>query len=160
MLNKIKNNPLPYVFIVLIIAIMFILYFTNNKDRRLHSTSNKVNIYVFYGDTCSYSQKLINYLTELKNNNDINYKFNIVYIEVWNDENNAAVLKSVAEYLNTDIDGVPFYIINNEVLQGFSTRAEDAIVEKINDAYNDKNYHDNIKDFLKDYTVIGSYPDE
>ena len=78
-----------------------------------------VNIYVFYGKECPHCEKLLEKLEYIKND----YPIKVYKYEIWHNNDNAALAKLAAEKLDTTITGVPFTIINNTSMSGYSSNS-------------------------------------
>ena len=82
----------------------------------LKVSAKSVNVYFFYGDGCNYCKKTEKYLNKIKDDYDLNiYKY-----EVYNNKENLNKLKSLSKYLNEDLKGVLYVIINNNAIIGYS----------------------------------------
>jgi len=97
---------------------------------------NPVTIYVFHGDGCPHCADLFDFLDVLSKDNDYKDKFKVVAYEVWYNYTNSLYQQRVAEYFEIDASGVPFYIIGDKPLVGYSSRLNDGIKATIDDAYN------------------------
>ena len=111
---------------------------TTKKTTKFVGERKPINLYVFYGEDCGYCYRLHLYLATLENDPSINYKFNIIDYEVWNDSENKELMKKVANELNTKVSGVPFYIIGEEIMTGYNTLYNEDIVNAINKAYEEQ----------------------
>ena len=82
----------------------------------LKVSAKSVNVYFFYGDGCNYCKKAEKYLSKIEDKYDLNiYKY-----EVYNNKKNLNNLKKISKYLNEDLKGVPYVIINNNAITGYS----------------------------------------
>lgn len=99
-----------------IIFILIMLFIFNGK-----LSAKEVNVYVFYGKTCPRCEEALEYLNKIKNK----YDLNIIKYEVWFNENNSQKMKDIANYLDVNPSGVPFVIINNTPIFGYSTGVTD-----------------------------------
>ena len=83
---------------------------------------NKVNIYFFWGQGCSYCEKEFQFLESI----DGEYReyFNIYAFEVWHDQSNRVLLDDFAEIMDETVSGVPFTIIGDETFSGFASTME------------------------------------
>lgn len=109
--------------------------------------ATRVNIYVFYGDGCSYCHNLLNYLDDLENDNNYNYMFETKKYEVWSNKTNKEIMKRVEEHFGVSRGAVPFYIIGNEYFYGFdSERTPEVLKTKIKYMY-----ENNVKDVVSKY---------
>ncbi len=111
---------------------------TSKKQKKFTGERKPINIYVFYGEECAYCYRLHLYLATLEKDSSINYKFNIIDYEVWHDSENNALMKKVGQELNYNITGVPFYIIGEEIMGGYSSLYNEDIVNAINKAYEEQ----------------------
>lgn len=101
-----------------IIFILIMLFLFNSK-----LIAKEVNVYVFYGKTCPHCEEALEYLSKIKNKNELN----IIKYEVWFNENNDQKMKDIANYLDVNPSGVPFVIIDNTPIFGYSTGVTDDI---------------------------------
>jgi len=101
----------------------------------------KINVYLFWGDGCPHCETAKLVFKKLARDNG--EYFNLIEKEVWNNDDNAYLLKSVSEELNAPADGVPYIVIGNKVFGGISDKkVQDEVVKTIKDCYNDENYVD------------------
>ncbi|MEA3398477.1 MAG: thioredoxin family protein [Patescibacteria group bacterium] len=80
----------------------------------------KVNLYFFYGNGCPHCAKEEKFLDKLERENE---NIEIFHYEVWQNRENAALLKKIANELNLDVAGVPFVIIGEETIVGYYNEA-------------------------------------
>lgn len=106
------------------------LEFAKNTEADIKPSSDKLNIYVFWGDGCPHCKHLANFLGEKKS--EIGDKINLYSFEVWNDKNNLAFLKSFGKFLGETPKGVPYLIIGSKTYSGFSD-SDDATKQEIID---------------------------
>ena len=97
-----------YLFNILFIFIVFLLF--NYKV-----SAKTSNVYVFYGETCPRCEEAMKYLNKIKKR----YDLNIYSYEVWYNDDNALKMNTVADYLDINVEGVPFIIINNTPIIGY-----------------------------------------
>ena len=75
------------------------------------------NIYLFYGDGCPHCKAAESYFDSINDKYDIKlYKY-----EVWYNDNNKQLMSDVAKKLDFNVKGVPFVIIDNTPINGFSS---------------------------------------
>ena len=106
----------------------------------VHADEKNINVYLFEGKGCPHcaaeKEFFEKYLKENKNVKLYEY-------EVWYNVDNQKLLQEVQEKLNNKESGVPYTVIGNKVIIGFSEyNTEDQIKNYINDAINDDNYKD------------------
>lgn len=94
-------------FLVFIFTFVFFSIKVNAKE---------VNVYMFYGNTCPHCEEALKYLNSIKDKYDLNiYKY-----EVFDNQDNRNLMSEISGYLDYNAKGVPFAIINNEPISGFS----------------------------------------
>lgn len=112
---------------------------------------NKVNLYLFYGDGCPHCAQeeefLKEYLKEEKNASLVKY-------EIWHSEDNREKLIKVQNKLNNHENGVPYLVIGNKVIVGYSKGSTDKRIKKYVDNYKkDKKYEDVVGKILNNKKV-------
>ena len=142
--------------IIILLSIMFLIPFNVNAlnkdykdivanivDEKIED--NKINIYLFYSETCPHCHDELEHLkvVEKKYKNKINiYKY-----EVTKNKNNNVLMNTVKSLFEFDGMGVPFTVIGEEYIYGFSensTEIEETLdkylkeddVKKTNKTYN------------------------
>lgn len=95
--------------------------------------SNQVTIYLFHGDGCPHCAAEIEFLKELKA--EYKDKINIVKYEVWKNDKNEALYEKVKEKLNTYPRGVPFTVVGEKFISGYSELSTKAIIKQMVDDY-------------------------
>ena len=89
------------------------------------NAASKVNIYLFYGEGCPHCADAEEYINTLYDKYDIKlYRY-----EVWYNENNQLKMSNVAKLLDMNVTGVPFIIINNTGITGFSKGITETTIE-------------------------------
>lgn len=99
---------------------------------------NKVNIYEFYGQECPHCIKLNSFFERIENEYGNFYKLN--KFETWHNSENLEIYKEFASVLGYEAKGVPFIVIGNQVIRGFSESKEQEIIDAITSQY--KNSYD------------------
>lgn len=85
----------------------------------------EINIYLFYGESCPHCKKEKAFLDDyLKDKTNIH----LYTYEVWNNKKNANLMEKVSEKLEIEVSGVPYLVIGNNVVQGYT---KDSTDEKI-----------------------------
>lgn len=97
----------------LILGFIVLTFFSFNFKIK----AKEVNVYVFYGNTCPHCEEARDYLNSVKSK----YDLNLVEYEVWNDADNKEIMKDVANFLDINVRGVPFVVINNTPIIGYSS---------------------------------------
>ena len=93
----------------------------------------KVNIYMFRGEGCGYCAKALDWFESIKETEGKYY--NLVTYEVWNDENNKAMMDKVANYMGDDVSGVPYIIVGEKTFQGFDDGYKAQILDQVHSEY-------------------------
>lgn len=114
----------------------------------------RVNLYLFYGKTCSHCHNFIEYFLK-------NYKeeyedyFQIVAYETWYNDENDALARSVKDEVNITSEGVPFIIVGDEFFQGFREDDGENIISSALNQYVNKKYEDIVASVIdkEDYAV-------
>ena len=99
---------------------------------------NKVNIYEFYGQECPHCIKLNSFFEILESEYGKYYTLN--KFETWHNSENLEIYKEFASVLGYEAKGVPFIVIGNQVIRGFSESKEQEIIDAITGQY--KNSYD------------------
>lgn len=122
---------------ILILLLVFLVFPLGAKAQDV------VTVYLFYGDGCPHCAHEEEFLDEyIKDKDNVKLK----KYEVWYDKDNQKLLQEVQERLNNKQSGVPYTVIGDKVLVGYSDGVTDKNIEKYVDNYlNDMdNYKDNV----------------
>lgn len=139
-------------FLYLVLSIMIlVLPFSVYAKKTTTKEIPRVNVYVFYSDSCGYCAKLHEFTNELAKDKKMNKKFKVVDYEVSNQVNSELMLK-VGSYFDKNVTGVPVYVVGDQYFSGWSETSGDALISAINEEYDDKNYID-IVDGIKNGTI-------
>lgn len=108
-----------------------------------------INIHLFYGDGCPHCAHEKAFLEEyLKDRDDVKlYKY-----EVWRNTDNQELLSKVQEKLNNKQSGVPYTVIGDKVIIGYSEGVTDVNIKKYVDNY--KNDISSYRDYVGEITGI------
>lgn len=90
---------------------------------KMHANEN-VNIYLFYTKSCPHCHDEIEYLNDIKKQ----YNLSIHLYEINNVEDKNKLIK-VSEYLEVTVYGVPFTVVNNNVITGFDKNVTPFTIE-------------------------------
>lgn len=105
------------------------------------ATSNKMNIYLFYGDGCPHCAAEKEFLNNyLKNKKDIK----LYTYEVWYNEDNQKAFKDVQKLLKKDATGIPYLIIGRQVITGFSENSTEERIKHAINYYLEVDYDDEV----------------
>lgn len=144
--------------LIYIIFIFSAFFFTNESV-----SAKEVNVYMFYGKTCPHCEKALEYLNDIKDE----YNLKIYKYEVWYNDNNKKKMKDIGEYLNIEVKGVPFTIIDNAGIIGYSSEVtSETYLYHIKEAMKD-DFVDNvgiklgiINDQIKETTSLTQKPEK
>ncbi|MBR1416229.1 MAG: hypothetical protein IJ572_00225 [Bacilli bacterium] len=115
---------------------------------------NKVNIYVFRGNSCPHCLDEIVWLAN--NIDEIGKYANIYTYEVWENKSNSKLMSTVAKKLKTNTSGVPFTVIGDQYYSGFQDSIGQSMLEQVKKLYETSDRYDIKKDInLEDGTIIG-----
>lgn len=114
------------------------------------SAQQNVNLYLFYGEECPVCEKERQFLSELQKKHP---ELNIYRYEVWHNPENSKLLEEIGTILDETITGVPFTVVGDTPLRGFS----DAIgnyIEKLVEQYQTVSYDDKVGRHLQVETAL------
>ena len=72
----------------------------------------KVNVYIFRGEGCSHCAEALEWFDSIQE--EYGEYFNLVKYETWYDEENAKLMKEVAEKRGETAEGVPYIIVGDK----------------------------------------------
>ncbi|MDO4369152.1 MAG: hypothetical protein Q4C29_01250 [bacterium] len=106
----------------------------------LGAHADEVNMYLFYGDGCPHCAALEKYLeSEYGNDKDLKlYRY-----EVWNSNSNVKLWEKVQNALDEEAKGVPYFVVGDQVVQGFMEGATEKKIDKVIKNARDGNFNDN-----------------
>ena len=107
----------------------------------------KINVYMFRGEGCSFCAKAMEFFDSIEE--EYGKYYNLVTYETWNDQENAAFMQEIGDYLDTEISGVPFIMIGKETYPGFDISYGEAIKQEIVAEYNRE--ETDRTDYISDY---------
>lgn len=132
-------------FLILIIIVIGIFYFLNIQNKTSEENTiiknskvedivfekNKVNIYMFWGDGCSNCEAQFDFLDSISK--EYGKYYNLYCFEVWHNKDNEQFMDKLAKEMNYNASGVPFTIIGEKYIIGFSESLEEQFKELIKD---------------------------
>jgi glutaredoxin len=139
------KNKIKYLFVLVLLLVgVFgitnkVVYADETNEEVATTTASesdrtKMNLYMFRGEGCGYCAKALEWFEEIQ---DTEGKyFNLVTYEVWNDEENKALMTKVANYMGDDVSGVPYIIVGSKSFQGFDDSYKEEILKLVHDEYN------------------------
>jgi thiol-disulfide isomerase/thioredoxin len=103
---------------VSIIAIVLVL-FLKLVISPIHASNSEVNIYLFYGNGCSYCEKERKFLNQVKTN--YGESIYVYEFEIYYNFENAELFNEVSKKLNIDVRGVPFLVVGDQPIIGYNS---------------------------------------
>ena len=105
--------------------------------------SDKMNLYVFYGNGCPHCEELEQFIaTSLKKDSRVKDLINVIYYETWYDETNQMLVSAVGQALNVEVKGVPFFVIGDQYFSGYGSQMNEEIVSTIQKVQESGKYTD------------------
>ncbi len=105
--------------------------FSNYKEN-----DKQITIYLFRGKGCTYCHKFLEYINSITE--EYGKYFKLESYEVWANKANSDLWNEIATFLGQPAEGVPYIIIGNKVIPGFSEAHEEEIKKAIKDEYDNK----------------------
>ena len=128
-MNQITKKSINKIFLLFLLLSLIL-------PIKAFAQTDKLNIYLFYGESCPHCKELEEFLEPYlkENENVILNKY-----EVWNNKDNQEKLNEVQKILNDNSSGVPYLIIGNNIITGYDS---EITPERIK---NTINYYQNIE---------------
>ncbi len=126
---------------IVILSMLFLFPFTINAKE-------KVNVYLFGTDTCPHCADAKEYFEELKNTHE--KYFNLVFLEVSKNKDNASLMNDVSDELKINVTGVPYIVIGKYSTVGFENSKKEELKSKIIELYESNDYEDIVDRLIKD----------
>ena len=112
------------------ILILFLLVFFICPTITFAFGKKEVNVYLFYSETCPHCAAEHKYLDSIKDK----YDLNIYSYEISNPDS-VEKLEKISKYLDVNVTGVPYTVINNTAIVGFGEgMTEDTLLYHIKKA--------------------------
>ena len=113
--------------------------------------ADTIKAYLFYGSGCPHCADEEEFFDNYLIDND---EVELVKYEVWGSAENRLLLSKVQDKLNDHRSGVPFLVIGDNVILGFSNgTTEDIIKDTIKDELNNKKYVDVVDKVVKNEKI-------
>ncbi len=112
------------------------------ENTKYKETDKQAVIYLFRGNGCGFCRAFLTYLNSIST--EYGNKFKLVSFEVWNDAQNNALMKEVANFTGEAAGGVPYIVIGEKVFPGYIADWNEDIKKAI-----DKEYKNNKNDVMK-----------
>ena len=125
---------LKYLFVLLLtLLVLPLMVYADSEEVTSSEEPNKVNIYLFRGEGCPHCADVEDWVQSVQD--EYGYMFNLVDYEVWNDEDNAALMDKVAEARGEEVNGVPYVIIGNKSWNGYIDSYGEEMLSEIKSEY-------------------------
>ena len=98
--------------------------------------SDAITIYLFRGKGCGFCRAYLEFMNSIAD--EYGKYFKMETYEVWNDENNSALMTEVSSYMGQVAQGVPYIIIGEEVFAGYNETYNERIKDAITTLYKTK----------------------
>lgn len=111
----------------------------------LKAEEHDVNFYLFYGRECPHCEELMEWLDVYMNENK---NINLYKYEVWHSDENANKFLSVCDVLDTESASVPFLVIGEDYIVGFSSLSTPEDINRLFKKYEQETYRDKVGETL------------
>lgn len=142
---------------VLLLLLSFIIPFGVSAEE--NDTKEKVTIYFFRGEGCHYCEDALTWLAQ--NRSKYEKYYNLVTFEVWNNQDNATLMKNVADSMGDEAGGVPYIILGNysypngfaadtQIDESGKTMGED-FIEKLMSSYENQEKNEKVDEIVNNF---------
>jgi len=128
-MKKYFNKLLIFLFMLTLIP-TFVLAEVEEKEEL---KKEPIKIYEFYGNGCGYCAASLSFFESIEA--EYGDYFDLVKYEVWESEQNNALMHAVAKEFGDEIKGVPYIIIGDYTSNGYSEEDNTILLQKIIDEY-------------------------
>ena len=104
-----------------LILFIFSFFVLNNVSAKT------AKVYLFYGNGCPHCAQF----EEFAQKNKDKYNFEVISYETWYNEDNSALLNKVYERFNDKKGGVPYIVVGNQRIIGWSDSAEEQFISLV-----------------------------
>ncbi len=126
-------KKVKYLFVLLLAILVLPLVVYAEGEEVTNSDSKEVNIYLFRGEGCPHCQEAEEWFQSIEE--EYGSMFKVVDYETWYDEDNAELMKKVADARGEEANGVPYIIIGNKSWNGFAESYASEMLEEIKSEY-------------------------
>lgn len=132
--------------LLLVLLMILVAPFTVFAEEEAKEESKEVKVYFFRGQGCSHCAEAEEWFKSIEE--EMGDRFEIIDYETWYNEDNADLMKKVADARgeSEQATGVPYIIIGDKSWVGFADDYKDEIKDQINGEYG--------KDVKERYDVI------
>ena len=129
-----------------IVLILFMVTCAFLAPSIVQAEEGDITVYLFRGSTCQHCEDALEYINDHRDLIPENVE--IVTYEVWDNEENATLMDTVADILEvdkTDNYGTPFFVVGREYIKGYGTDTWEELFEIVNDYTENREYEDVVK---------------
>ncbi len=128
-----KGLKILVVLLVMIVLLPFVVY-AEGEEATTTEQDNRAKVYFFHGETCPHCQEARTWFESIQE--EYGDKFVLVEYEVWNDEENAALMQKISDGRKDNATGVPYILCGDKSWLGFDEASmASEITAAINDVY-------------------------
>lgn len=99
------------------LVVFIISFIAFSQSYFLANASEKIKVYFFYGNGCPHCAKEMQFLQNLQKDYS---NLDIITYEIYDNKDNALLLKKIGKSLNADVSGVPFSVIGEKYFIGYA----------------------------------------
>ena len=121
---------------VVLIGFVVLMSIFNNANSNPGNTvddivleEGKTNIYFFWGDGCPHCKDQFKFFESIEE--ELGEYFNLFDFEVWNNSDNAKLLREFSSILGDNVGGIPYTIIGDKSFTGFNNEIKNNILSAI-----------------------------
>ena len=123
------------IFLTLILFIPFLI----------KAEEKNINMYLFYGENCPHCIELKSFLKEYLEEKD---NITLYSYEIWNNNVNKTHLQNIVNILHVQFSGVPYLVIGNSAITGFSKELTPERIKTTVNYYENIIYEDKVGVYL------------
>jgi len=132
MKNKKMKKIISILLLILLSIGIYFIFFNNKRE--------KINVYLFWGNGCPHCEHAKEFFSSIEE--EYGKYYNLVDYEVWYNEDNNDLAQKVNDELEANATGVPFIVIGDDYIKGYSSSMDEEIKETIVSQYENDNYVD------------------
>ena len=122
-----------YILMVMALVLPIVTFADAKPDKEYAGGEKEVKVYFFRGEGCSHCAEAEAWFKSIEK--EYGDKFEVIGYETWNNEDNAALMESVAEYKEQEAEGVPYILVGKNSWNGFDQSYADEILSEIDALY-------------------------
>ena len=111
-----------------------------HHESDITKSSEKVNIYLFWGNGCGHCSNLKAYMASIEE--EYGKYYNLYTFEVWSDAENEALMNKMAAVMGDNLRGVPYMVIGSDSFKGYSSNVDSRILASIKAQYEKEDRYD------------------